>query len=617
MALRPTIKNHIQETNLYRNRTVLVGIMVILMLLLLLLRVAYLQVMKFQDYQTLSNQNRIKLEPLAPNRGLIYDKNGVLLADNRSVFSLELVPERVDNMDETLTIIQELMPKVTDEHISDFTNRLKGARRFESLTLLSGLDDLDKAIISVNQHRLPGVAIEARIQRYYPFGENMVHMLGYVGRINNRELARIDTDNYRATRHIGKVGLEKFYESELHGEIGYQEVETDVRGRVLRVLNRKSPIPGRDVHLHIDSRLQLEAQRLLGNRRGVIVAVEPDSGGVMALVSAPGYDPNPFVSGISSKAYKALLESPDRPLFNRALRGQYSPGSTIKPMLGLLALEKNFVSTETRIWDPGFFKIKEEDEHRYRDWVKDGHGWVTLFTSIRDSCDTFFYELALRMGIDIISEGMRTFGFGDYTEIDMGEELPGLMPDRGWKQATQNVRWFPGETVIVGIGQGYWTSTPLQLVNATATIANNGIRYPLSLAKGLGNSENMEIIDRRSEATAIFPFKDENMTLIQDSMRAVNRFKGTAFSAFRGAKFTSAGKSGTVQLAAIAQDEEYEEELVDERLRDNALFVAYAPFEKPEIAVAVVIENAGGGSSNAGPLARQMLEYYLSLDDDS
>ncbi|NNJ72852.1 MAG: penicillin-binding protein 2 [Enterobacterales bacterium] len=611
------MKNHIHETNLYRNRTVIVGLMVLVMLAVLLTRVAYLQVIKHQDYQTLSNQNRIKLEPLPPNRGLLYDRNGVILANNRSVYSLELIPERVENMEQTLLTIQQLMPKVSDEHIDEFKESLKGARRFQSLSLFSGLDDFDKARIAVNQHRLPGVSIEARIQRYYPFGENMVHMLGYVGRINNRELAKIDTDNYRGTRHIGKVGLEKFYEDELHGEIGYQEVETDVRGRVLRVLNRKNPIPGRDIQLHIDSRLQLEAQRLLGNRRGVIVAVDPRDGGVMALVSTPGYDPNPFVSGISSKAYKALLDSPDRPLFNRALRGQYSPGSTIKPMLGLLALEEGTVTKDTRMWDPGFFKIKEEDQHRYRDWDRDGHGWVNMFSSIRDSCDTYFYNLALNLGIDKISEGMRTFGFGEYTDIDMGEELPGIMPDRGWKQANHNMRWFPGETVIVGIGQGYWTSTPLQLVSATAAIANNGIVYPLSIARGIGSGENMQLIDRRSEATTIFPFKDSNMKLIQDAMRAVNQFKGTAFTAFRGAKFSSAGKSGTVQLASIGQEDEYEEELVAERLRDNALFVAYAPFEKPEIAVAVVVENAGGGSTNAGPLARQMLEYFLSLEDPS
>jgi penicillin-binding protein 2 len=589
-----------------------VSLVIIIMLSAILVRVGYLQMARYTDYQTLSNQNRIRVEPLAPNRGLIYDRNGVILAENRLVFSLEIIPERVGNIDETLEAVRAVLPRINDDEISDFKRRSRGARRFESIPLTTGLDDREKAVIAVNQHKLPGVVIQARLQRHYPFGETMVHALGYVGRINDRELAVIDEDNYRATRHIGKVGLEKYYETQLHGEIGYQEVETDVRGRVLRVLNRKKPVPGQDIHLHLDSRLQLEARRLLGERRGVVVAIDPNNGGVLALVSTPGYDPNPFVSGISSSAYQALLNSKDRPLFNRALRGQYSPASTIKPMLGLLALEQGVVNPSTRLWDPGFFQL-ENDDHRYRDWVPQGHGWVTLASAIRDSCDTFYYKLAVELGIDRISEGMRSFGFGDYTNIDMGEEVPALMPDRGWKQATQNVRWFPGETVIIGIGQGYWTSTPLQLAAATAAIANDGWLYPLSIVNSIAHEDHRVMIEHQDKRKPIFDFEPENMQLVQNAMKAVNQYPGTAWQAFRGAPFTSAGKSGTAQLKSIAQDEEYDEESIYYRLRDNALFVAYAPFEEPTIAVAVIVENAGGGSANAAPIARQVMEHYLEI----
>ncbi|MEL0068051.1 MAG: penicillin-binding protein 2 [Gammaproteobacteria bacterium] len=614
MARRQTIKNHIQETNLYRSRLFIFSILVIFMMGVLLTRVAYLQVFKNTDYQTQSNQNRIKLEPLPPNRGRIYDRNGVILAENRLVFSLEIIPEKVQDMDALLAKLQTLLPQVSADIIERFTQRLRASRRFESVPLLTGLNESEQAVLAVNQHALPGVVTRARIQRYYPFSETMVHMLGYVGRINDRELATIDQDNYRATRHIGKVGLEKYYEDELHGTIGYQEVETDVRGRVIRVLDRKNPVPGMDLHLHMDSRLQLEARRLLDDMRGVAIAVDPRNGGILALVSTPGYDPNPFVSGISTTGYQALLNSPDRPLFNRALRGQYSPGSTIKPMLGLLALEEGLVTAKTRMWDKGYFQL-ENDEHRYRDWKPEGHGWVNMLVAIRDSCDTYFYDLAVKLGIDRIAQGMKAFGFGQSTLLDMGEEVPALMPDRGWKQASRGVRWFPGETVIVGIGQGYWTSTPLQLVRATAAIANNGLLYPLSLGAKLANDNDNQLLRLDKQPDNIFPFKAQNMTLIQNTMKAVNEFPGSAFEAFKDARFTSAGKSGTVQLKSIAQDEEYDEELIDERLRDNALFVAYAPFEEPTIAVVVILENQGGGSKQAAPVARQIIEYYLELED--
>ena len=614
MARRQTIKNHILETNLYNSRTLVVSIFVFCLLMLLVGRMLYLQVNSFQDLQTLSNQNRIKVTPIAPNRGLIFDRKGVILAENRSVFSLELIPEKIKDIDVTLKELQAILPAITDDKIEQYKESSKYIRRFNQTTLITDLTETDRALFAVNQYRFPGVSVEARLVRHYPFGENMVHSLGYVGRINERELAAIDGSNYRATRHIGKVGLEKYYENILHGTIGHQEVETDVRGRVLRVLSRKAPIPGKDIILNLDSRLQMEANRLLDGRRGVIIALDPDTGSVLSLVSTPAYDPNAFVNGISTKAYAKLLNSKDRPLFNRALRGQYSPGSTIKPMLGLLALEEKVITPKFKIWDKGYFQL-EDKERKYRDWKRQGHGWVNLTRSIIHSCDTFFYEVALKLGIDRIYDGMTSFGFGELTNIDMGEEVPALMPSRGWKRADRNQPWYPGETVIIGIGQGYWNTTPLQLASAAAVLANGGLRNNLSLANAIGDRGKMEAIEIVPVEHQIFDFKKSNMELVRKAMRGVNAPGGTAYAAFRTAEFTSAGKSGTVQLTSMAQDlEEYDEEKVAERHRDNALFIAFAPYKKPKIVVAVIIENAGGGSTNAAPIARKVMQFYLEQE---
>jgi penicillin-binding protein 2 len=615
MARRLTIKDHIRETNLYNTRTVVIGIMVLLLLFVLVSRMLYLQVERHQELQTLSNKNRIKVIPIAPNRGLIYDRNGVILAENRLVFSLEVIPERIDDLSQILSDLQTILPGITDDHVEQFHKSRRYQKAFTQTILISGLTEGERAIFAVDQYKYPGVSIEARLTRYYPFGETMVHSLGYVGRINERDLANIDKVNYRATHHIGKVGLEKFYENILHGSIGYQEVETDVRGRILRILSRKDPIPGADIHLNIDSRLQLEVTRLLAGRKGAVIAVEPSTGAVLSLVSAPAYNPNAFVQGISSKAYSELLNSVDRPLFNRALRGQYSPGSTIKPMLGLLALEKGLITPATKIWDKGYFQL-EDKEHRYRDWKKEGHGWVNLTKAIIHSCDTFFFEMALKLGIDQIYEGMSSFGFGELTNIDMGEEVPALMPSRMWKQGARNQPWYPGETIIIGIGQGYWNVTPLQLASAISVLANGGNRYDLSLASSIGTAEHLDEIVAQFSEQQIFDFNPKNMTLVKKAMRAVNSPGGTAYEAFRTANFTSAGKSGTVQLKAIAQDEEYDETKVAKRYRDNALFVAFAPFENPQIAVSIILENAGGGSTNAAPVAREVMEFYLKLEQE-
>jgi len=614
MARRQTIKDHILETNLYNSRTLVVTVFVFLLLLSLVARMLYLQVYRHQDLQTLSNQNRIKVTPIAPNRGLIYDRNGVILAENRLIFSLELIPEKIKDLDSILSELQLIIPSITDDDIDLFHQSRKHRRGFDQTSLINGLTEIEQSLFAVNQYRFPGVSVEARLSRYYPFSETMVHSLGYVGRINERDLTTIDKQNYRATRNIGKVGLEKFYEKRLHGTIGYQEVETDVRGKVLRVLNRKDPIPGEDIQLNIDSRLQMEVTRLLSGKKGSVIAVDPNNGAILSLVSSPAYDPNEFVTGISSKAYSMLLNSEDRPLFNRALRGQYSPGSTIKPMLGLLALEAGVISPGSKIWDKGYFQL-EDKERRYRDWKKEGHGWVNLTRAIIHSCDTYYYEMALKLGIDRIYDGMSTFGFGQLTEIDMGEEVPALMPSRGWKLADRNQPWYPGETVIIGIGQGYWNVTPLQLVSAISVMGNGGIRHRLHLANAIGMRDNLQPIENAPMEQQIFQFQQQNMDLVKKAMRGVNSPGGTAYAAFRTAAFTSAGKSGTVQLTTIAQDEEYDETKIVEKHRDNALFVAFAPYENPKIAVAVIVENAGGGSSNAAPIARKVMEFYLQQEN--
>ncbi|TQV74144.1 penicillin-binding protein 2 [Aliikangiella marina] len=586
------------------------------MLIALVMRSWYLQVVKHEDYQTRSNDNRISVQPIAPKRGLIFDRNGVLLAENRSVYSLEIIPEQVADIDNTLVKLKQLA-LIEEKHQTAFKSKLRGIRRFKSVVVKSRLNEEEVAVFSVNRHQFPGVRIEARLVRHYPFGEELVHALGYVGRINDRELARIDQANYQATRHIGKVGLEKFYEDHLHGTIGFRRVETDVQGRVIgEPLFEKPPVPGNNLRLSIDIRLQQVAAEAMGDYRGSVVAIDPRNGEILALVSNPGYDPNGFVTGISVSDYQKLTTSSDRPLFNRALRGLYSPGSVIKPHLGWVGLESKLITTKSTVPDPGFWIIPNEEQRLYRDWKKDGHGEaVDLRLAIVQSCDPYFYDLAYRMGIDTLSKYMRSFGFGQYTGIDMGEEVPGIMPSREWKRAERKMPWFPGETVITGIGQGYWISTPLQMANSIAQLGIGGTRYNLHLVTHIQDGDSWKttpIVPAENQAD--FSNKD-NLKAVQNAMRRVNLYPlGTAKTAFSGAKYTSAGKTGTVQLTS--QTEDYDETKVEEQYRDNAMYLGYAPFETPEIALAVVVENAGHGGDKAAPVARKVLDEYFRARDN-
>ena len=607
-----SFKDHYLERKLLISRTVIASVFVTIMLLALMARSWYLQVVKFDDYQTRSNDNRISVQPIAPKRGLIYDRNGVLLADNRSIYSLEIIPEQVKNISDTLARLQGTK-LIEEKHQKAFLSKLRGVRRFRSIVVKSRLNEEDVARFSVNRHLFPGVNIEARLVRHYPFNEELVHALGYVGRINDRELAQIDQANYKATRHIGKVGLEKFYEDHLHGTIGFRRVETDVQGRVIgKPLFEKAPVPGNNLRLSLDIRLQQVAAKVMGEQRGSIVAVDPRNGEVLALVSNPGYDPNEFVTGISTINYQKLTNSEDRPLFNRALRGLYSPGSTIKPHLAWVGLETKLVTTKSTVPDPGYWIIPNEEQRVYRDWKKGGHAEnVSLRTAIVQSCDPYFYDLAYRMGIDTLSDYMKRFGFGQYTGIDMGEEVPGIMPSREWKRTARKVPWFPGETVITGIGQGYWIATPLQLANAIAQLGAGDTRYNLHLVSGIETAGVWENISSQPASQQADFSNAANLKAVQTAMHKVTQWPyGTAKTAFTGARYDSAGKTGTVQLKAMGE-EKYDESKVEKRFRDNAVYVGYAPYNSPEIAIAVVVENAGHGGEEAAPKARKILDEYF------
>lgn len=607
-------KDHRQERQILVSRSIFSFVLVFILMLVLLGRGWYLQVIKHDIYQTRSNNNRISVQRVAPNRGLIFDRNGVLLAENRSVYSLEVIPEQVANLKESLQQLK-VLGLVEDKHITRFDQRLRGVRRFKSVMLKSRLTEKEVAIFSANGHRLKGVRVEARLVRYYPFGNKVAHALGSVRRINDRDLQRIDQVNYRATRHIGKLGIEKFYEDILHGTIGSRTVETDVQGRVIgEPIAESPPIPGKNLKLSLDINLQLAATEAIKDFSGAVVAVDPRSGDILTLVSNPGYDPNDFVTGISTENYAKLIRSDDQPLFNRALRGQYSPGSTIKPLLAWTGLENKIITDKTTIKDLGYWVIPNKEERVYRDWKPGGHGdKVGVRGAIIRSCDPFFYELAYKMGIDLISENMKNFGFGESTGIDMGEELTGIMPSREWKQQKRNVPWFPGETVITGIGQGYWNATPLQLANAIATMASGGPRYDLKLVSAQENDgEWIESTPQLAQRQVDFG-DGKNLEIVRQAMEKVTRFPyGTAKTAFKGAVYKSAGKTGTVQLVAIGEDEKYDEKKISKKHHDNAVYIGYAPIENPKIAIAVIVENGGHGGESAAPIARKILDVYFN-----
>lgn len=608
---RILIKDHLAEANLFARRAFIGLFVVCVMVAMVLTNLYYLQISRFEDYQTRANGNRIKVLPVPPNRGLIYDRNGILLAENRPVFSLKVIPEEIDELELTINKLSTLL-NIDEEDVNDFYKDLKGNRRFKPVNLIDRLKPKELALFSARQHKYPGISVEARLARYYPYASALTHVLGYVAKINKKDLQKLTEAgfeaNYAATYDMGKRGIEKYHEEILHGEVGYQEVEVNNQGRIIRTLDFNPPVPGQDIVLNIDMNLQLEAEKAFTGEKGSIVAIDPQDGGVLALYSSPSYDPNLFVHGISSKNYKKLLTS-DRPLFNRATQGQYPPASTVKPLLALAGLEEKVITPESQIYDIGKYKLKNV-ERVWRDHNPWGHGWVNVTKAIEVSCDIYFYDMAYKLGIDLISENMVEFGFGDYTGVDLHEEADGIMPSRGVVKALFNRPWFIGDTINIGIGQSYWTATPIQLSQSIATLVNKGRRIIPQIIRGKMLDDKVVVQDIKERRP--INIKDENnWDIVLDAMYGTVNREGSARSAFRGAHYISAGKTGTAQLVTIAQDETYDASKLSKKNHDNAMYVGYAPYDKPQIALTVVVENAGHGGAQAAPIARKIMDNYF------
>ena len=609
-----TLKDTEEESRLVRLRVYSAVVIIILIVMVLVARLFYLQVIRHDHFITLSQSNRIKVLPIAPIRGLIFSRNNVLVADNQPSFSLELIPEQIDSLDKTINQLSRLID-IDENSVSRFKKLRREKRRFESIPLKFNLSEDEVARFSVERHKNPGAKVIARPYRHYPEKSGLVHALGYVARIDEKDLRKIDESDYLGTTHIGKLGVEKAYEEILHGRVGHQQVEVNAQGRIIRVLERTPPEPGQNIYLTLDLSLQTAALSLMQGRRGSIVAMDPNNGDILALVSSPAYDPNPFVNGISSRSYNALLNSGDMPLINRALNGEYPPGSTVKPFIGIAALTFGVRDTEETTWCRGWYTLKGHD-HRYRDWKKGGHGHVDLNYAIMQSCDVYFYTLAHDLGITKLNKALTNFGFGLKTGIDIGGESTALVPSIDWKRSALNQPWYPGETLIAGIGQGYLLSTPLQLVAATAALANHGKRVLPRLV--------YKVSDPISGESTLLPvatpkyvagYQQEHWDFVIQAMQDVmHGARGTARRSGANAAYTFAGKTGTAQVFGIGQDEKYEKDEVPEHLRDHALFIAFAPVSAPRIALAIVVENGGSGSSTAAPIARKLLDHYL-LDE--
>ena len=610
MRLNQSFNNYRSEAQNQRFRLNLLVAVLIVLSLILILRLAFLQISEFKRYQTLSLKNQMSIIPIAPPRGVILDRNGVLLAENIPVYVLEIVPERVKDIKATLAKLQQLIPSISDDDIENFKRVRSQNRSFVPIPIKLKLSEEEVAIFAINQYRFPGVSIKARLMRHYPLGEMTAHVLGYVGRINVQELKSVDSTNYRGTNFIGKAGVEKYYEDLLHGKVGYQMVETDVSGRTLRVVNKINPRSGAKLYLSIDTRLQKAAYDALKDKRGAVVVINSHNGEVFAMVSSPSFDPNLFVSGVSSKDYKILSNALQRPLFNRAVRGVYPPASTIKPFVGLAGLDKGFITTETAIYDPGKFKLPTSS-HLFRDWKKTGHGVINFKRAITVSCDTYFYQLGHKMGISNIEDMLVKFGLGQLSHIDLYEEAGGIVPSSRWKRQAKGVSWYPGDTIITSIGQGFMLATPLQMANATASLSQHGQRFRPHLLSKTVNSDNEEIEKYKPiEEYPVYLRDEDNWDIVADAMHSVlTSNEGTGYRFGRNPPYPVAGKTGTAQVHSGRQYEKTKFEDIPEALRDNSLFIAFTPVKEPEIAIAVVVEN----DVTASTVARKVLDAYYQL----
>jgi penicillin-binding protein 2 len=598
------------ELHHFRLRLGIATMFVIVMFALLFVRFMYLQIVMHDHYHTLAEANRISILPIVPNRGIIVDRNGVVLAHNYSAYTLEVTPSKVEDLESTIEEISTLV-EITPRDRRRFKKLLEESKRFESLPIRTRLTDEEIARFAANRYRFPGIDVRARLFRQYPQGELFSHVIGHIGRINQKDLEKLENEgrdsNYRGTDYIGKTGLEYTYEDQLHGTTGVEQVEVDSGGRAVRSLSRTSPISGSNLVLKLDARLQEVVSRAFGDRRGALVAIEPETGGVLAFVSKPGFDPNLFVDGIDPSSWEQLNDSPDKPMVNRALAGTYPPGSTFKPFMALAALTYGKRTPGQAISDPGFYNF---GGHHFRDDKLGGHGLVDMYKSIVVSCDTYYYQLANDLGIDAISRFMGQLGFGSRTGIDLAGESAGVLPSQEWKMRRFKQKWYAGETISIGIGQGYNSYTPLQLALATATVANNGVMFRPHIVNYVE-----EVHTRQRSLIEPKPIRDlnlkpEHVAVIKNAMVGVNR-EGTSARAFAGAPYTNAGKTGTAQVVGL-KGEKYVESRVAERFRDHALFIAYAPADRPTIALAVIVENSGFGARAAAPIARQVFDYWLT-----
>lgn len=606
---RNTLNNPEHALRIFRVRASFAVLAVVVLSSLLVGRLCYLQIVQHEVYSTRSENNRVRVEPLPPTRGLIYDRNGRLLAENRPTYNLTLVRERVDDLDATLALLVDLLELPFDE-VKAFKVRSRQRQRpFQPALLMSDLTDWQIARLAVNRHRLPGVEVQAQLLRYYPHADIMSHALGYVGRINAEELKELDPGNYAGTHFIGKTGVENFYEDQLHGRAGLRKVETNARGRVLRELGNSPPQPGSDLTLSIDIDMQQLAYDLLDGRRGAIVAIAPQSGEILAMVSVPGFDTNQFVTGIDVASYRALQENLDLPLFNRATRGSYPAGSTIKPFMAMSGLIEGVITPDEVIYDPGYYQLPNDERH-YRNWLRWGHGRVDMERALTVSNNTYFYALAHDLGINRIHDDLERFGFGTRVAADVAGQGDGLLPSREWKQARFEQPWYPGETLSVGIGQGYLQVTPLQLAAATAVLANRGHWVRPRLARRIGDmSVPVDLPDTPMDIDVSNPSYWDRV--FSGMAKVLSGREGTSRRTGVGLQYRMAGKSGTAQVFSLGQNQKYEASELRERLRDHALFMAFAPIDNPQIAVSVIVENAGGGSTHAASLARAMTDAWI------
>jgi penicillin-binding protein 2 len=624
------LKDHWKEQRLFLSRLIAAAVIMFLLTGVLVYRLVQLQIVDYQRFAEMSQGNRLRIEPLAPTRGLVYDRNGNILAENLPAWELVLTPEQVPDLDTTLAEL--VRTGLVDAEAQDaLTALVRSHRRFENV-MLSNLSDEQAARFAVRRHQFPGVDIREGLIRHYPYGEAAAHAIGYVASISSADLEVIERREYAATSHIGKTGIERGFEADLHGGVGYRQQVVNARGRILldpasrtesapsasAISNLETlwPEPGKSLTLSLDMELQLAAEAAMEGSRGAVVAIDPRNGDLLAIVSAPAFDPNRFATGLSQQDFRALNSDPDNPLFNRALAGTYPPGSVVKPFLGLAALHHLEIEPGAREMCPGFFMLPGHT-HRYRDWRPQGHGLVDLHDAIVQSCDVFYYRLAVELGIDTIEQFLKSFGFGAPTGISISGERGGVVPSREWKRNNFSRRedqvWFPGETVITGIGQGFTTVTPIQLAHATAVLASRGLIYQPRLVLAVEDGVSGEVTETRPVNLGYVDVEDSQWQTIHEAMLGVNEEpRGSGFTAMRGAPYRVAGKTGTAQVFSIAQEEEYDEENVAERLRDHGLFIAFAPAENPVISLAVVVENGGGGASAAAPVARTVLDAFFA-----